>query len=204
MASSWSLSWLRSWRDTWGSLAPVNYVEGAADIVAIANAECLGSANWKYVGGSCEAIATMTTVCHRERTDSAAIDTGSDISCGADRIRGGRGDVEGVAISTVQGNYTANANGSINGISLTTVSASGIYAGLASVSGIATATATGRFPGENWNDVPIGSNAWNDVTVGANTWADVAVSSNSWDNVPKGSNTWTDVAKDKNTWLQLG
>lgn len=202
MASAWGLSWLRSWASTWGSLAPVNYVEGAADIVAIANAECLGSANWKYVGGSCEAIAEMTTVCHRERTDSGSINTGSDISCGADRIRGGRVNAQGVAVSTVQGNYTANASSSINGIALTSVSASGIYAGLVSVSGIATATAIGRFLGENWTDVPIGSNTWDDVPVGDNLWTDVAVTASNWDNVAVGSNTWTDVPKNGNIWRQ--
>ena len=47
-----------------------------------------------------------------------------------------------------------------------------------------TLVAVGNRLGEEWNNVPSGSETWSNVSAGSNTWNDVNV----------GSNTWTDIA----------
>jgi hypothetical protein len=232
MASAWGFSWLRSWKDTWGSLTPINVVYGEGHITAIAEAECRGAAVWTNVSGGCEAIATITTEPYRTRYGYQAYLTLEEL----DNISSSIDDLPhsldipypGVTylIATVSGlgllrrnvnasliaqanisgsaNYKANGASNFYAVAETDVSGRMTYAGFGAIQGIAQITGNGRYKGKNWVDVVVGANTWQPATVGANTWADVAVSSNNWDNVPTGSNTWTDVAKDENTWRQLG
>jgi hypothetical protein len=205
MASAWGFSWLRSWKDTWGSLTPVNVVYGEGHITAIAEAECRGAAVWTNVSGGCEAIATITTWPYRTRYgyDDSSVMVATVTGTGLLKRNAYSALIARANISA-NANYKANGASSIYAVADAYSSGRMTYAGSGAIQGIAQITGNGRFRGKNWIDVVVGSNTWQPSTVGANTWADVAVSSNNWDNVPTGSNTWTDVAKDGNTWRQLG
>lgn len=231
MASAWGLSWLRSWKDTWGSLTPINTVYGEGHITAIAQAECLGAAKWINVSGGCEAIATITTAPYRTRYGYQAyltLEELDNISLSIDDLPHsldipypgttyliasvtGHGllrrnvNASLIAQANVTGRATYSANGASIVYAVADAYSSGrmTYAGAGAIQGIALTVADGRFKGKNWIDVVVGANTWQPAAVGANSWADVTVSSNTWDNVPTGSNTWTDVAKDGNTWRQL-
>ena len=72
----------------------------------------------------------------------------------------GIGVISGTGTLTGIGGFTAVGEAGINGIATVTSSSKAVWSGNASISSTATIVANGHIQGDNWTDVPVGSNIW--------------------------------------------
>jgi hypothetical protein len=72
----------------------------------------------------------------------------------------GIGSISGTGTLTGIGGFTAIGEADINGIATVTGSSKAVWSGNASISPTATIVADGHIQGDNWTDVPVGSNIW--------------------------------------------
>ena len=72
----------------------------------------------------------------------------------------GIGSISGTGTLTGIGGFTAIGEADINGIATVTGSSKAVWSGNASISSTATIVANGHIQGDNWTDVPVGSNIW--------------------------------------------
>ena len=72
----------------------------------------------------------------------------------------GEADISSTSSLTALGGYTISATPSISGIASVSVASGVIFSADAPISSTVNLTASGHIQGDNWTDVPVGSNIW--------------------------------------------
>jgi hypothetical protein len=82
------------------------------------------------------------------------------VAISAGQLVYGTANIDGTATLSADGNFVATGYASVNGLATVDVQTSVTYSAHASVSGTGNLIADGHIQGNNWTDVPVGTNIW--------------------------------------------